>query len=412
MTKTAGQICFGLVLTLLTTSAVFGQSRGVWDARSSGTSSNSNSSQNNYSTNRGGNAAGSRSATQDPRLMSRTKEPLYGNPASQRVNYASSQHANYSGTPGPPRGNYANTRQTSPRPGARLLDYDETVNGRTYLVHLPQKYNAAAPPPVVIVFHGLGMDGTSVRGLSAMDITAERNNFITVYPDALGRRWNDGVQPNTGVDDVAFVSDMLNAMAKKFKYDSRRVYACGISNGGYFVQKLACELPSRIAAIGVVASTASESVCARCNMHRSMPVVLFLGTDDPLIPREGETKELGKLGDALGLSDLGVKSINSTVAKYTGVMSAVEVAEFWAKNNGCSAHPRVENLPDRDTRDGCRVSRETFSGGSEVVVYTIEGGGHSWPGGMGFVAKDIIGRTTDDISASDIMWQFFSRYSR
>lgn len=403
MTKLKNKVCLAMVLASVSTSAAFGQSsNGVWDARSSGTAKD-NSKQ-------VGQAQAGQSYGWSYRTVSTSskgKVPRYyqnAQPGNSAYLRSSTQPAQRSAA--------ASGQQSRQRAAATLLDYEEKVGGRTYLVHLPQKYNSAAPPPMVIVFHGLGMNGTSVRGLSAMDFTAERNNFITVYPDAIGARWNDGVQPNTGVDDVGFVSEMLNAIAKKFKYDSRRVYACGISNGGYFVQKLACEIPNRIAAIGVVASTASDSVCSRCNMHRSMPVMFFLGTDDPLIPRDGETKELGKLGETLGLADLGVKSINSTVAKYTGVMTAVEAPEFWARNNGCAAHPRVENLPDRDTSDGCRVSKETYSGGSEVVVYTIQGGGHSWPGGMGFVAKDIIGRTTNDINASDILWQFFSRYSR
>lgn len=180
----------------------------------------------------------------------------------------------------------------------------------------------------------------------------------------------------------------------------------------FFVQRLACELPNRIAAIGVVAATAGESVCSRCTAHHGMPVVFFLGTEDPLLPREGETRELGKLGDTLGLSDLGISSISSTVAKFAGIMSAAEAPEFWARNNGAAAHPREELMPDRDTRDGCRVKKETYGGSSEVVVYTIEGGGHSWPGGTGALAQDIIGRTTNDINAGDIMWQFFQSHYR
>lgn len=269
--------------------------------------------------------------------------------------------------------------------------------------------------PVVLVFHGLGMSGSSVAALSAMDLTAEKNGFITVYPDAVGGRWNDGVQPRSDTDDVGFVAELLNYLPRKYRIDTRRVYACGISNGGFFVQRLACELGNRIAAIGVVAASGSYAVCSSCGARR-MPVVFFLGTDDPLIPREGESKELGQLGEALGLGNLGPKaSINSTVAKIGGVMSADDAAEFWAKNNSCSSNARRENIPDRDTRDGCRVVKETYgggAGGAEVVVYTIEGGGHSWPGGLGFVAKDIIGRTCNDISANEMMWQFFQYKSR
>ncbi|MBX9688806.1 MAG: hypothetical protein K2X27_19010 [Candidatus Obscuribacterales bacterium] len=306
----------------------------------------------------------------------------------------------------------ASARNSAGKASGQLLDYYETVDSRRYLVHLPQTYKQGKELPVLLVFHGLGMNGSSVRALSAMDLTAERNSFITVYPDALGHRWNDGVQQAAGSDDVAFISNMLDDMAGKFKYDKRRIYACGISNGGFFVQRLACELSQRIAAIGVIAASAADAVCARCNTRRGIPAVFFLGTDDPLIPREGENKELGKLGDALGLSELGIKNLNTTVAKAGGVMSADEAVEFWARNNGCSAHPRIEAVPDRDPRDGCRVKRETYSGGSELIVYTIEGGGHSWPGGMGFVAQDLIGKTCNDINASEILWQFFQSHYR
>jgi len=379
---------------------------GVWDASSSSSSQSSSAT----STSTGSTTPGAVQTGVAPNPRYSTALPGYG---------SKNRPAAYNA-----RGYYQNRTQNSAAPPsksttgnaaasrAQFLDYNETLDGRKYTVHLPHSYNQSTPASVVIVFHGLGMNGTSVRGLSAMDLTAERNGFITVYPDAVGGRWNDGVQRETGVDDVAFVSAMLDEISRKFKVNNRRVYACGISNGGFFVQRLACELPNRIAAIGVVAATASDTVCSHCALHHGMPIVFFLGTDDPLLPREGETKELGKLGEALGLSDLGIKNINSTVAKFAGIMSAAEAPEFWAKNNGASAQAREEMMPDRDTRDGCRVKKETYGGSSEVVVYTIEGGGHSWPGGMGFVAQDIIGRTTNDINASDIMWQFFQSHYR
>lgn len=365
---------------------------GVWSA-------------NGNQSNTAGSSAQPYAGTRDPRSAQYQRNLRYPATAPSGMRSAGNYPAQVQAQRSAPQAASAASR-------GQLLDYQETVAGHKYLVHLPHTYSQASPAPVVIVFHGLGMNGTSVRGLSAMDLTAERYGFITIYPDAIGRRWNDGVQHETGVDDVAFVASMLDAVAAKFKIDSRRVYACGISNGGFFVQRLACELPNRIAAIGVVAATASDAICAHCSVSRGMPVVFFLGTDDPLFPREGETKELGKLGDALGLSDLGIKNLSSSMTKFAGIMSATEAPEFWARNNRASANPRQEVLPDRDPRDGCKVRRETYGGGSEVVVYTIEGGGHSWPGGMGFVAQDIIGRTTNDINASEIMWQFFQSHSR
>src|SRR6185295_15294072 len=321
---------------------------GVWDANSSGSSSSSSASSQASSSGapvhdarfeRARAAFARAQATTGGRgtyvnRVTRSAVPAGGAPANPgRTGGYAAQAQRYAapagGAPALPGGSA--TTGTVSKAGAggarnQLLDYNETVDGRRYIVHLPHSYSPTTPSPVVIVFHGLGMDGTSARALSAMDLIGEQNGFITVYPDGMNRRWNDGLQ-RTSTDDVGFVADMLNAIARKFKVDSRRIYACGISNGGFFTQRLACEMPERFAAIGVVAATACDAVCARCNTHRGMPVVYFIGTDDPLFPREGETKELGKLGDALGLTDLGVKSMSSVASKFAGVMTPAEAPE-------------------------------------------------------------------------------------
>lgn len=287
---------------------------------------------------------------------------------------------------------------------------------RTFTCHIPSSYDGSRPVPLVLAFHGLGMNGVAMEGLTLMDLTAERNGFIVVYPDGVGSRWNDGgSRGNNGMDDVGFTSDLINYLSKKYKIDPRHVHACGISNGGHFVQKLGCELSEKIASIGVISAAVTAWVCSSCHPRRSMPVVLFLGTDDPLVPREGETKQLGKLGEALGISGLANAGISSQVAKIGGLYSANDTTEFWSRINNCSSNPREERMPDRSPRDGCKVTRETYgggSGGSEVVVYTVEGGGHNWPGGSGAVAQDVLGTTTFDISASDICWQFFQSHPR
>ena len=287
---------------------------------------------------------------------------------------------------------------------------------RTFTVHVPSSYDGTRQVPLVLAFHGLGMNGVAMEGLTLMDLTSERNGFIVVYPDGVGNRWNDGsARGSNGMDDVAFVVDLIAYLSQKFKIDPRHIHACGISNGGYFAQRLGCELSDRIASIGVISATATVAVCSNCHPRRSMPVVMYLGTEDPLVPREGESKELGKLGEALGISGIPGAAINSTIAKVGGIYTASETAEFWAKINNCSSHPREERMPDRSARDGCKVTRETYgggSGGSEVVVYTIEGGGHNWPGGSGALAQDVLGVTTFDISASDVCWQFFQSHPR
>lgn len=283
---------------------------------------------------------------------------------------------------------------------------------RRYMVHVPPTYNARAAYPVVLALHGSGMGMDSMRGLTLMDLTADRNNFIVVYPEGANGGWNaGGMKSKSSENDVAFIADLLRHLQTKYRVDKQAVYACGISNGGQMAERLACDLSDQIAAIGVVAITGLESICKSCSSRRTMPAMFFIGTDDPLCPREnGEAKQLGSLGASLGIGDI---AITPQMAKFADIMTAEEVAEFWANHNGAGTAPRQERLPDKDTRDGCTVTREQYGGGDrEVVVYTINGGGHSWPGGLGFVIEGKLGRTCMDVKASDLLWDFFRTHRR
>ncbi len=286
----------------------------------------------------------------------------------------------------------------------RGYDFSDAIKSggynRTFSVHVPPSYDRARPMPVVLAFHGLGLNGKAMKYITLFDQVADRNGFIVVYPDGLAARWNDGLQ-KSNVDDVQFVSDMLTRLSQVVAIDGRHVYACGLSNGGYFVQRLASELGNGIAAIGVVGSTGVQPVLAR-NRNR-MPIIFFLGTADPLIVQEGDSKALGKLGELVGLGDLG--ALTPDIAQLGGVMTTNQVIGYWVGQNGCSLTPRSAQMPDRSTGDGCRVRCDSY--GNSVVVYTIINGGHTWPGGMPFGGRDIVGATTQDINASQIMWDFF-----
>lgn len=400
---------------------------GVWDASASSGSSSDNrpasaSNQAAYPTGR--TASYPPQYRQGyPRGYSRSQAypPGYSRTQAYPPTYAQGKSAYGSAVQRNPQASSVSSAAAQPATAApRTKNYkDAIVSGgmrRSFTVHVPKSYDGARPVPLVLAFHGLGMNGVAMEGLTLMDLTAERNGFIVVYPDGVGARWNDGsARGSNGMDDVGFVSDLLNYLQRSYKIDPRHIHACGISNGGYFTQRLGCEMADRIASIGVISATVTTPVCASCHPRRSMPVVLFLGTEDPLVPREGESKELGKLGEALGIPGVAGAAISSGMAKVGGIYSANDTAEFWAKINNCGSHPREERMPDRNTRDGCQITRETYgggSGGSEVMVYTIHGGGHNWPGGSGAVAQDVLGVTTYDISASDLCWEFFRNHSR
>ncbi|HEY9713379.1 MAG TPA: PHB depolymerase family esterase, partial [Chroococcales cyanobacterium] len=163
---------------------------------------------------------------------------------------------------------------------------------RLYRVHIPSTYDRSRATPVVLAFHGLGMNSLAMLAMSGLNGLSDRKGFIVVYGEGINNRWNDG---SGGVDDIGYVSTVLYKLSRLANIDSRRVYACGISNGGFFAQRLACNLPDKIAAIAVVAST----MMAGAHMAGSyrMPAVFFLGTEDPLLPwDDGRSKALGKLG--------------------------------------------------------------------------------------------------------------------
>lgn len=283
---------------------------------------------------------------------------------------------------------------------------------RQFQVHVPPGYDRSKPMPVVLIFHGLHMNSTMMMGMTGFNPVADHNNFIAVYGDGINNRWSDG-RTSSGVDDIAYVTSLLDKLAKQVNVDRRRIYACGISNGGFFAQVLACNLPDRIAAAGVVASTMMDHTQGMMQGSKAVPIVFFLGTDDPLLPwADGRTKDIGKLGEALGLSSLG--SIDNGLARYGGLMTVPETIGFWTSHNNCSGSPQTRQEADRDPRDGTTVRRESYgSSSNQVVLYTIEGGGHTWPGCPNLSAiSGLTGKISQDIDASNEMWEFFKSHSR
>jgi polyhydroxybutyrate depolymerase len=268
---------------------------------------------------------------------------------------------------------------------------------RTYLVHLPLSYDARKRWPLVLALHGGGGAGPGTQRLTHLGEIADRRGFIVVYPDGIRRGWADGrsttAAERSGVDDVGFISALLDKLAGEYSIDSARVYATGISNGGFMAQRLACELSGRVAAVASVAATVGEGLAARCKPSRRVPVMMIHGTEDPLVPWAGGEVKVGARGRIL--------SVNATVRK-------------WASLDGCASTPIVTESEKRSA-DGMHVRREVFPGckdGAEVVLYAIEGGGHTWSGGLQYLPERIIGKTSREIDAGEVIWEFFSRHPK
>jgi len=276
---------------------------------------------------------------------------------------------------------------------------------RFYEIHVPQKYDSSHSYPLVLVFHGGGGDPGTIRYESGMDTVSDREGFIVVYPAGTNRRlllknrlllWNDGRPYDNGtyskIDDVNFVAALLGDMGALFNIDDKRTYACGFSNGAQFTYKLAKRLSGRISAIAVVAGQRYAGDSFDPHPSRPMPVMQFSGLQDQIAPYNG--------GD--GPAAAGIKAVSPPVK---------ETIKSWVEFNKCPP------APAEVIRKGKAVMERYGPGAdnSEVILWTLEDGGHTWPGGkivpnVELLGLGKMGATNHDINASGLMWEFFKKF--
>jgi len=231
---------------------------------------------------------------------------------------------------------------------------------RDYILYVP---SGASNPPLVINMHGLGSNASQQLLYTQFNAIADREKCIVVYPNAINNSWD-----LAGSTDLDFISALIDTIAAYYSIDRNRVYATGMSMGGYMSHKLGCQLSDKIAAIAPVAGL--NALNSFCNPGRPVPVLQIHGTAD------------------------------STV-KYSGVATTIS---GWVQRNGCPQTAQVTD-PYPASNANSTVKKELYSpcdGNSEVVLLTVEGGGHVWPGGLGSAA---------DINASEEVWAFLKRFS-
>lgn len=245
--------------------------------------------------------------------------------------------------------------------------------GRTFLIYVPASYTGAEAVPLVLNFHGLGSNGSQQHLYSGLVPIAEREGFILVSPDGVNNSWL--IAP--GVNDIQFTRDLVATLSEQLCIDPGAVFATGMSNGGFMSAALACVAGDLVAAVAPVAGVLGPSA----NCGEPVPILQFHGTDDAVVPYEGGT-------------------ITATGGPFGGIEA---IMDGWAEHNGCSGEPvATEAAPSVDlvAFEGCDA---------ETAHYVVEGGGHTWPGSLP-VAR--LGATTDEISASELMWEFFLEHRR
>jgi polyhydroxybutyrate depolymerase len=250
---------------------------------------------------------------------------------------------------------------------------------RRYLLHIPPGYDPAQSTPLVFTLHGLGVTPELIESWSRLDEVSDQYGFIVVYPQGTNfpLRWNAGKSSRLTTypaDDVSYIRELISTLQRQLCVDPARIYASGYSNGGGMSNRLACEMSDTIAAIGTVAGAYSP---VTCNPVRATPVIAFHGTSDPIVPYKGSPGNF--------------------------LPPVEEWAKEWATRNGCELASQA--LPTNGDVSG--IEYKNCQDNAAVILYTIDRGGHTWPGGKPI---PLVGKTSQDINASETMWQFFSAH--
>ncbi len=255
---------------------------------------------------------------------------------------------------------------------------------REFMMHIPADLDPQQPAPLLFVIHGTGSNGPNTRIVGEVDRFADAAGVVTVYPEA--GRFRAWAVPTTtgferGVDDLAFFNLMIDRITEELNIDESRMFIAGISSGGHLAQWVGCELNDRLLGFASVAATAFREISDACVPARAMPALFFLGTEDPIFWWDGNV-------------DTGLLSAEATVAYYAGL-------------NGCTNAFELDSIPDFVPDDSSTVRRWRYSGcrdGTEVLLYGVDGGSHTWPGSP-FEAP-LLGCTTRDIHASQLIVDF------
>jgi polyhydroxybutyrate depolymerase len=296
-----------------------------------------------------------------------------------------------------------------------------TIEGvaRNYVVHLPKGYDEKQHYPVVVLLHGINQEPDDLERLTHFNELADKEGVIAVYPGALHGRWNFGApdepvtvyrgggpygrrwgyprNPGPGpgqqgqrrpmrADDLDFFSGMLDKLAARFSVESSRVYFAGLSEGGIMTTKIGCNLSNRVAAIATVGAAMPKVMV--CVPSRPVPVMMINGTSDPVVKYDGG---VGKNG--------GVRT-----------MSVEDTAKQWAKLNHCAEKPAKSKLPEH-AKGGMETKIDTFENcqeNAQVSLYSVKGAGNTWPGGEQYETENMIGKTSQDFNANELIWSFLA----
>ncbi|MGB2609398.1 MAG: PHB depolymerase family esterase [Isosphaeraceae bacterium] len=289
---------------------------------------------------------------------------------------------------------------TPAEPNGGAVEHSVTVDGisRNYLVFAPKRFDK--PLPMVLALHGGGSNARQMERYTRFNDLAAKEGFLVVYPEAVDGNWNDGRgiegvrAQQENIDDVKFVRTILDCMSKEHKIDRSRVFCTGISNGAFMSHRLATEASDVITAIAPVVGGMAPAMAKKFHPDQPVSILIIQGDADPLVPVRG-----GMVGFPRG-------------RKRGQVIPTEETISLYLRRNGNQGDPTVTTL-DRDEKDGTSVEIRRYPdgpGGVKTQVYIVRNGGHTWAGRPLYLPEMLIGKASQEFSATEVIWEFFKSY--
>jgi len=278
---------------------------------------------------------------------------------------------------------------------------------RIYFIHLPKNHSKQKKYPLVVILHGGGGKARQIAAHSKFQLLADKYGFIVIFPQGVDKHWNDGrrikrhLKQDSKISDVKFIKQAVKQVSDKYCVDSSRIYAAGISNGGFMCQRLAVETSDVFAAVAGVTASLQKRWEHTIPVNK-ISVMLINGTADPLVPYHG--------GEVM----LKIPLLLTTLHRGK-ILSTDKTIAYWLKHNDLKAIPVITDLPNKNSADGCHAVRFDWLGKSpnpSVTLIKVINGGHTWPGKKRNLPERLVGKLCQDFDASETIWQFFKARKR
>ena len=290
---------------------------------------------------------------------------------------------------------------TPAEPNGGAVEHSVTVDGisRNYLVFAPKRFDK--PLPMVLALHGGGSNARQMERYTRFNDLAAKEGFLVVYPEAVDGNWNDGRgiagvrAQQENIDDVKFVRTILDRISKVHRIDRSRIYtsSTGILNGAFMSHRLATEASDLITAIAPVVGGMAPAMAKRFHPDQSVSILVIQGDADPLVPIRG-----GMVGFPRGRKQ----------------------GEVLPTRGDNLPLPAAERQPGRFNRDDlgsrraglARIGRDQEvlpdgPGGVRTQVYVVRNGGHTGLDARSTCPKMLIGKASQEFSATEVIWEFF-----